>query len=196
MSIMRVRFTISGLEGLPGVHTTYWKGASSTPLDADCADVCGRVRAFWDTIKGSLAAGVIIVAPQSADLLNEATGELVGAVQPGAIAQVAGTGTSSLPSATMQLLRLNTTTVVNKRRLQGRSFIGPLGTAVNVGGNVQASANTLLLTGAANFNTGATASALQVWHRPTELVPAGGQVAAVTSYGVAVEFAILRSRRN
>lgn len=194
--LMRVRFTLSGLEGLPGVHTSYWKGASSTPVTADCVDVCARVRAFWDAIKGLMASGVTISGPQSVDVISEITGDLTGQLTPGALTSVSATGTSSMASATMILLRYNTTLIVGSRRLQGRSYIGPVGTNTNANGNVQSSSNATLLSGAASFNTGATASALQVWHRPTQSSPVGGIASAVTGYGTATEFAVLRSRRQ
>lgn len=196
MSIMRIRFQITALEGLPGLHTTYWSGASSTPVQADATDVAARVRAFWESFKSNLAAGVIVVPVPGVDILNTATGELEGGLTTGSLTSVTSTGTGSLPSATMMLLKLVTGSIVNKRRLQGRSFIGPLATGVNSGGNVTSGANNALQTAAALLNTGATASALVVWHRPTDLLPASGIVQPVTAYAVNQEFAVLRSRRD
>ena len=195
MSIMRVRFSIGGLEGLPGLQTTYWNGASSTPITADAVDVCARVRAFWNSFAGNMAFGTLVVGPQSVDVIDESTGTLVGQLQPGALASVSGSGATSLPSATMMLLRYNTAVIIAGRRLQGRNFIGPLGTGSNGAGNPTSTANANLLTAAAFFNTGATASALVVWHRPSGGFP-NGSVSPVTGYGTATEFSVLRSRRD
>lgn len=194
MSIMRVRFQISGLEGLPGLHTTYWTGASSTPIQADATDVSARVRAFWNSLASTMASGTLINPVQGVDVLNETSGQLVSGLTSGTLATVSGTGTGSLPSATMLLLKLQTSVVIGGRRLQGRSFIGPVGTPANSGGNPTGAANTALLTAAAFFNTGATASAYVVWKRPTNGV--NGQTSPITSYGTSTEFAVLKSRRD
>ena len=196
MSIMRVRFQISGLEGLPGLHTTYWTGASSTPIQADATDVSARVRAFWNSLASTIASGTLVNPVLGVDLIDESDGSLVGGLSSGTLTTVSGTGTGSLPSATMLLLKLQTGVVVNGRRLQGRSFIGPLGTPSNSGGNPTGAANTALLTAAAFFDTGATASKLVVWHRPTDPGAINGSTSPVVSYGTKTEFAVLRSRRD
>jgi hypothetical protein len=100
-----------------------------------------------------------------------------------------------MASATMILLRYSTSVIVNGRRLQGRSYLGPVGTNTNASGNVASTANAAALTAAALLNTGATASKLVVWKRPTPAFPAAGQTADVTGYGTNTEFAVLRSRR-
>jgi hypothetical protein len=176
--------------------TTYWRGTSSIPSNADCADVCGRVRAFWNSFAAQMASGVLIVPPQAVDTLNEATGELDGSKEPGSLASVSASGTSSMASASMVLLRLTTQTIINGRRLQGRSFLGPVGTNTNTAGNVSSTCNAAVLTAAALLNTGATASKLVVWHRPTEPTPTDGQVGDVTGFGTSPEYAVLRSRRS
>lgn len=196
MSIMRVRFMITGSQGLPGLHTTYWTGASSTPVQADSADVAGRVRAFWDSFKSNLASGTVISAIAGVDLLNSATGELEGGLTTGTITSVSATGTGELPASTMLLLKYTTGAIINGRRLQGRSFIGPLATTANTLGIPTAAVNTAVTTAAAFLNSGATASALVVWHRPTEEVPAGGITQPVTAYATNNTFAVLRSRRD
>lgn len=195
-SIMRVRWLITGLTGLPGVHTTYWTGASSTPVQADATDVSGRVRAFWDGFKTVLAAGVTVSTAASVEVLDVATGTLVGQLGPGSQTSVVSTGANELPAATMMLLKLSTATVLNGRRLQGRSFIGPLGTGANTNGKVTPASNTTLLTASNALFTGATSSALVVWHRPDRVTHLGGVVAPVTVAGTAIDFAVLRSRRD
>jgi hypothetical protein len=196
MAIMRVRFTLSSLEGLPGLHTTYWNGASSTPVQADATDVAARVRAFWNSLAGQMANALVIAPVAGVDILDQTTGALVGGLNSGSLASVTGSGTGSLPSATMLLLKYGTGVIVGGRRLQGRSFIGPVSTAVNTGGNPTAASATALVTAAAFLTSGATASQLVVWHRPSVAAPAGGSVAPVTIFGTAIEFAVLRSRRD
>lgn len=194
--IMRVRFVITGVAGLPGVQTTYWNGASSVPVTADSTDVVGRVQAFWNSFKGFLASGTTVVGPQAVDIINPLDGSLTGQLSPGAVSSIGGTGTSSMASATMMLLKYNTAVIVNGRKLQGRNFIGPVGTNTNNVGDVASAANAGLLTAAAFLNSGATASVLCVWHRPKGTPPAGGLASPVTGYGTSTEYAVLRSRRD
>lgn len=196
MAIMRVRFQIQGTTGLPGLHTTYWTGASSNPVAADALDVVARVRAFWNACVTLIPNTVTVSCNQAVDVLDQITGALTGQLAAGSPANVLGTGTGELPRATMMLLRYNTAMVINRRRLMGRSFIGPNAQLVNNNGSVLAASQTALLTAATQLNSGATASQLVVWHRPTDLAPAGGLTAPVISYATNTEFSVLRSRRD
>lgn len=196
MSIMRVRFNITGPGGLPGVHTTYWTGASSTPIAADALDVVGRVRAFWNAFKSHLPTTVTVSITSAVDVLNQATADLENQLPAGTVLSVTGTGTGELPKSTMMLLKLNTSAVLNGRFLRGRQFLGPLSLADNTNGIVTPTSNADMLTASTQYSTGATSSALVVWHRPTELLPASGVVSPVTSFGSNPEFSVLRSRRD
>lgn len=196
MAIMRVRFNITATTGLPGLHTTYWKGASSSPVSADALDVVARVRAYWDAIKGLVAPGVIITCNVPVDVLDQTTGLLIGQLGAGSPASVTGTGSAIAPRATMMLLRYNTGVVVNGRRLQGRSFIGPVGVNTNSSGSVAGASAGLLVSATSTLQTGPTSSLIQVWHRPTAANPSGGLSADVISFSTNNEFAVLRSRRD
>lgn len=196
MSIMRVRFQINGTTGLPGLHTTYWTGASTNPVAADGLDVTARVRAFWNACITLLPNTVSVSSNVPIDVLDQITGDLTGQLPGGTVAIVNGTGTGELPRATMMLLRYGTNAVINRRRLQGRSFIGPCAQLTNTNGSVTPSSNTTLLTATAQLTTGPTASSLVVWHRPSDLFPAGGSTSPVTSFSTNAEFSVLRSRRD
>lgn len=196
MAIMRIRSLITGPNGLPGLHTTYWSGASSTPVGADAVDVSGRVRAFWDGVKTLLAQGVTVSFPFPADVLDHTNGNLQASLGTSAPASVVSTGALELPKATMLLLKYNTTLVLNGRFLRGRSFIGPLASNVNNSGIPLAASNTTLLTATAALGTGATSSAQVVWHRPTPANPTAGAISPVITYSSSTEFAVLRSRRD
>lgn len=196
MSIMRIRFTLGGLEGMPGLHTSYWNGASSTPVQADATDAAARVRAFWNSLASTLAVGLTINPLPGVDILDQTDGTLVGGLGPGTLSTVTGSGTGSLPSASMLLLKLATANIVNGRRVQGRWFIGPVSTLTNTGGNPTAASATALVTAGGLLMSGATSSQLVVWHRPSDLAPSGGSAHVVTGFGTATEFATLRSRRD
>jgi len=196
MAIMRVRFKIGGSTGLPGLHTTYWNGTGTSPVAADALDVVDRVHDFWEAISELLSAGLDITCTDPVDVLESTTGELTGSLPPGTVAPVEGDGSSTLPRATMLLLKYLTDDIVGGRRLRGRSFIGPLSVTTNTTGSVTPGSNTTLLTAAGNLQTGTTGSRQVVWHRPTQALPASGVVSEVTSYASSSEFSVLRSRRD
>jgi len=196
MSIMRVRFIITGLNGLPGLHTTYWNGALAAPVQADAQDVVDRVRAFWQALNSTMADGVTISPDGTVDVLAESTGALTGSFSATA-ASVSSIGTGAAPLASMMLLKYFTAAIVNGRKLQGRSFIGPVESTAISSGQVSSTANTSLITAAGSLSTGgSTASEQVVWHRPTLAAPSGGSTSVVTGFGTDIDFAVLRSRRD
>lgn len=196
MSIMRIRATISGGQGLPGVFTLYANGSTTTPSTPDAADVCARVRVFTDAIKAYFHSSTTWQVQGQVDLLDPANASLVGSLSVTAPAVVTGTGSTRLPPASAVLLQHNTGVIVAGRRQKGRSFISPLADAINSGGVPLAAAVTIIQNAANVMLTGTTSSVPVVWHRPLPLGIGGGFATAVTGFTVAPYFAVLRSRRD
>lgn len=196
MVMMRVRTVLDGVQGLPGLATAYFNGASSTPVAADATDVVGRVRAFWLAIASLIPAPVVYHVSNQVDLIDPADGQLVGGLAPAAVLQVAGTGGASGPAPVAFLLVLNTGSIVNGRRLQGRWFIAPAPASVNSAGSFGTAQQATLTAAAAGMLTGGTASVPVVWHRPKVTPFSPGIVAPVTGYASRTPFAVLRSRRD
>lgn len=196
MAIMRIRTTITGSQGLPGLSTVYATGTLATPTGADASDMVARVRAFWEAIKALQPVGTIVLVSGQVDILDPINGALVAGLSVTAPATVIATGSESLPPATSVLLTHNTGVILNGRRLRGRTFISPVADSVNVDG-LTASASRATIIAAANTTlTGATASFPVVWHRPVAPGPTGGSVAAALSFAVGSNFAVLTSRRD
>lgn len=196
-SIGRVTAEIRGTTGLPGLSVSYWSlaGAAATSLEA--ADVVARVRAFWQGLITQLASGVTVDVLGEVDAYDVATGAVTGLTLTASPAQVVSTGGSELPSATQLGLQLRTNTIVGRRILKGRSFIGPLTTGANTGQGVPTStAMSTLVTASASLATGSTASVQQVWHRPRGNPPLGGVAGAIVGYNADSVFWYLRSRRD
>lgn len=196
MVMMRIRTELSGAEGLPGLSTVYANGASSNPVAADALDMVGRVRTFWLALVALMPLGVVMQVSGRVDLIDPTDGELVGGLNPATPAQVSATGSSSLPTATMALLVGNTGVIVRGRRLQGRTFVGPLSATVNNGGSLGPSQATTITNAATAMLTGSTASVPVVWSRQVQTPPAAGSASPVTGYTTRREFAVLRSRRD
>lgn len=196
-SIIKVVAEIRGTTGLPGLSASYWSAAGTIGTSAECADVVGRVRAFWQALITQLASGVTVDVSNICESYDVATGNITGVTLVSTPAQVVSTGGSELPSATQLGLQLRTNLVVGRRLLKGRSFIGPLTTGANTGqGQPTSTALSTLSTATGSLTTGATASVMQVWHRPKGSPASGGQASAVVGYAPASKFWYLRSRRD
>jgi len=196
MSIMRIRATIAGTQGLPGLSTWYYNGTTSTPSNADAADAVARVRAFFDGIKGLLPTANTVQVSGSVDLLDPATGALTGSQSVTAPSIVTGTGGGPLPPANAILLTGQTAVIIAGRRLRGRSFISPVASGTQTSGLVSSAAIATTITSANTSLTGVTSSVPVVWHRPQPPGPSGGSVSPVTTYSVGSTYAVLRSRRD
>lgn len=196
MAIMRVRTTISGSQGLPGVFTMYFNGSTTSPSSGDAADVCARVRTFLDAIKTVFPNTTTLQVLGTVDTLLPADGQLITSLAVTPPASVAGTSPSALPAATAILLQHNTGVIVNGRRIRGRSFLSPTATAVMTSGLPSAAISTTITTAANVMITGATSSAPVVWSRPLPLGAGAGFATPTTAFAVGTQFAVLRSRRD
>lgn len=196
MTISRVRATISGVSGLPGLYTAYFSGSAGVTTVAEANDVCARVRALWNQVKGDLAASVTVLVSPLVDSLDTITGALTGRTTASSVPTVVtSSGTGELPPFTMGGLRLLTAGVVNGRLLQGRSFIGPLATASSSSGVPSAGFVTDMNAAGLLLVSGATALINVVWHRPSPS-HTGGLSSLVTSYSADSKLWVLRSRRD
>src|SRR5207237_8175125 len=128
MAIAKVTTDILGATGLPGASVHYFTIAGTTATTAEATDVCARVRAFWNGLAAYLAVGIQCVVDPTVDALDVPSGALQGRTTGTTPATVTGTGVDTLPRQTMVGCRYLTNVVLNRRSLQGRTFIGPLGT--------------------------------------------------------------------
>jgi hypothetical protein len=196
MSMMRVRTTINGAQGLPGVMTFYFNGSTTTPSAPDAVDVCARVRAFCNSINTVWPSTITTQVQGAVDLLDAATGSLVGSLAVTPPAAVAGTSPSPLPAATALLLRHETGVIVAGRRMAGRSFISPCSTAIMAGGLPSSAILASASTAANVMRTGTTTSAPVVWHRPGGSGGGVGFATLTSNFSIGLQFAVLRSRRD
>lgn len=196
MGIMRVRATLTGTQGLPGLSTLYAFGTSATPSSADCSDMVARVRAFWEAIKALMPAGVFVLVSGDVDVLDETNGALVTGFAVASPATVVATGSEALPLATSMLLTHQTGTIIDGRRLKGRTFISPVSDSTNIDGLTTSASRATIAAAANAMITGSTSSFPVVWHRPKLPGPFGGTIAPTTSFSVGSNYATLRSRRD
>lgn len=125
-NILRVRTVWTGWAGGPGLTQLYFKPTQATP-QLDAATVVARVRAALLAIAPLLAATTQLQVSGSVDVIDDATGVLTGGVAVASPPVVTGTGAG--PNGAPQVMAgavLDTGVVVDRRKLRGRVFVGPL----------------------------------------------------------------------
>lgn len=196
-SLYRVRATLSGFQGGPGLYTAYFRvdGSSNAADAAVCAE---RVRGAWDVVKTVVMPTCTIQVQSVVDVIGVEDGALnkrIGIAPP---ASVTGTGASaSAPVEVAAGLVLSTGDVFDRRVLAGRSFISPLAVAAQNGVNPPVGTKTAVnafgvaLIGAAPPLASVPAV---VWRRPAP--GRNGVASEILSATVAPKWFVLRSRRD
>lgn len=196
-SLSRVRTELTGFPGGPGVATMYFLNTET---------VMASLQAFWEDLAGSMPVDVAIFIPPAGDIIDDATGTITGAWSDEPPASIPGTSASTYVAAAGGLISWETSTILDGRRLRGRTFVVPLASPnfFTDGSLTDAMTGLLLTTG--NALALAEDENFCVWHRPypgreaTEGHPAraahAGSHGLVTSVRAPGRGAILRSRRD
>lgn len=196
-TIHRVRVGLTGLPGLPGVSTFY---ANAGP------DMLVPLRDFYDFQKASFPAGLTIQVENVGDIIDDATGTLVGTWSTTPVAAVQGTSPAIYAAPSGACINWLTNVVSGGRRLRGRTFLVPLGAAeYQTDGTLTPAFMAALTQAAATFQV-ATVATFLVWGRPRLASPAtatrpavaarAGTSALVTASAFKDKVAVLRSRRD
>lgn len=197
-SLYRVRARWDYGTGGPGLSQFYFLATGGTANATDAATVAGRVRGAFDVAKTLLTTSTSVLVSPQVDVIADVSGDLIGgfSITPPAIVTGTVAGTTG-PTEVMAGVRLLTSTFVDGRRVQGRSFFGPVaGTLTNFPTPQAGIATALAAFGVALITAtppAATAPAV-VWMRPK---PAQfGSNAQITAAAVAPGWFALRSRRD
>lgn len=186
MALNRVRTTLTGLGGLPGVSTFYF--------DSTTTDMTG-VRTFWDSIKGLIPTGVSIAVPNSGDQFTEGTGTITGSWSGPAQATVASTGGAGAYLATAgAMIRWTVAGVVDGRRPIGKTFIVPVSTSVFSSSGTIAAGTVTTVNAAITALLSTYGGAMKLWHRPNAK-GAGSQLTILSGQCINKQV-VLRSRRD
>jgi len=194
MAIFRIQARWSGFTGAPGYSAFHFDAATAGagPTAQQCADAVRTLLVSWGTY---LPGGVSIVVESEVQRLEETTGDLIGfeSITPGTA--VTGSGSGSYSAASGGVIIWNTAGVRRGRRIQGRTFMVPLGgAALSSSGQLSSAAQTALQTGATTFADSITGPV--VWARPSSSGASDGQTASITAARVPTKVAVLRSRRD
>lgn len=193
MPISRVTAQWSGFPGAPGYSNFHFQASTGTPDSQADVDL---VREFFDELRGLLPVGVNVLVQPTVEILDDATGALVDyetVATPPLVVAGASSGTYSSPSGAV--INWLTSSVVGGRRLRGRTFIVPLGSAAYQNdGTLSSSALTTLNAAAAILSAAGFSSGFGILSRPV----GGGAISfgEVTGHRVPDLAAVLRSRRD
>lgn len=187
--LQRVTVALTGFPGGPGVSTYYaLAGDLLAPMLHD----------YYAAIASCFPSQFISTVQSSGDIINDADGVITGAWVGPTEAPVPGTTTGAFAGPAGATVSWLTSTILDGRRLKGRTFHVPLSSAAyDTDGSLATSVYSLLVQQSDLFVAAAVGN-LMVWHRPK--VVGGVQVrpgssAAVTGSHVPDQVAVLRSRR-
>lgn len=194
--MQRIRAAINyPLPGSPGVITLYTR---STGLEngATAQLTCDRLRDAVTAGADLWAGDTHIISDAFVDDIDPATGHITGS---NGVTGWSFTGTGATaycPPATAVCIAWKTAAVIGGRRVQGRTFVGPLSTThLQTDGTPDAGGLTKANDMASAWtDNGLTATFTVVWHRPVS--GAGGTAEDITGHVVKDKFAVLRSRRD
>jgi len=174
-----------GATGLPGVSVFY------APFGADAG---ADLMTFFNAIKAFFPSGLTWQIPTSGDVITDGNGELTGAWTAGTGGTVVGTGAGSYAAGVGAYVNWQTGTIVDQRRLKGRTFLAPLivGAYDSTGTIVNASLTTMQ-TAASVL---AASTHLTVWHRPETSTSNDGSSGLVTAGLIPDQVTSLRTRRR
>ena len=151
------------------------------------------VLAFFDALKAYLPSGVQVTVPNSGDLINDASGDLVGAWAEAGGGSVTGTSASVFILGTGVRIIWETAGFRNNRHVRGSTFIVPVvSTVFDASGRMTPASQAAFALAGTNLIS-ASDMGLLIWSRPKPGVNGFSQ--AVTSARVSEQPSWLRSRR-
>lgn len=196
-SLNRVRVGWSGFPGAPGVSTFYF---------LDVATAVASLVTLFTALRPNCPTDVTWRVESAGDIIEDTTGVITGAWGADPVSDITGSasGTYSAPSGGM--IGWETATILDGRRLRGRTFIVPLaGSQYDSSGSLTADAYNGMGDSAIAFLV-EQSSSFVLWHRPRVAHAADGSRPAVTArtggHGLVTtsrvpdKAVVLRSRRD
>jgi hypothetical protein len=194
MAIFRIQAKWTGFSGAPGYSAFHFDAATAGagPTAQQCADAVRTLLVSWGVY---LPGNVRLEIESEVQRIEETTGELIGFEQITPGSPVSGGISSPYSAASGAVIIWNTGGVRRGRRIQGRTFVVPLGgEGLASDGSLSSAAQGAIQAGATTFADSITAPV--VWARPSGPGASDGQIASITAARVPDMAAVLRSRRD
>ena len=182
---LRVAWSGNAVVG-PGLTTFY--------VDPSFSAVPAAVVTFLQDIDNYIPTGVTWTVPSGGDILDDATGDLIGAWTGTGGSSVNSIGSGDYAQGVGARIRYSTNGIVAGRRVRGATFVVPLLASLYSGAGILDSTVVTGLQTAANVLLGTAAGDLLVWSRPAP--GRAGSSHSITSAVVPNQISWLRSRRT
>lgn len=193
MAILRVSARWSGFPGAPGYSNFHFQ-ASGTGVDVSASRAL--VHGFFDGVAADLPSSVSIDVLSQVEVLDDVSGQLVDySDDPEELDPVSGGSSGNFSGPSGAVVNWRTATIVEGRRLRGRTFLVPLNNSAYEGdGTLTAAALTRLNNAASVLSGAGFGSGFGVLSRPA----GGGAIrfGEVTGHNIPDMVAVLRSRRD
>lgn len=197
-SVYRITAVWTGFTGAPG----YSKFSFSDLTDATSRNAAGaKVRQLFEDLKAYRQIGWNVTVVPQVDEFDMATGALVGSAPmttPPAASNGSATSTTAYAGGSGFCITWNTSLIIARRRVRGRTFFVPAVTVFEADGTITPAAITAVNTAATTF-IALTAPRPNVWSRQwnnaTPPVQVGGALAPVDTFTFRDMASQLRSRR-
>lgn len=196
VDIFRYRVEWATGPGGPGVSTFHFgDGTNTTGAYAESA--AAILAGMFGDLANYLPDDVTLTFPSEAELVDDATGQLVGVVS---IADppdpVTGSSSTGFAGGVGARITWNTAAILRGRRVKGTTFLAPLDQGVyDSSGQIAPVIATAIQTAAGGAVVAMAAAdvPLLVWSRPTDT--AAGEANLVTGASVPARVAWLRTRK-
>lgn len=193
MAITRITARWANFRGAPGYSNFFFDGAFTDEDGAAAAAFA--VSAFFRGVADALPTGLTIQVQGTADVIDEASGQITSVMDFASPTQVVGTGGATYSAATGAVVNWNSQDYVNGRRVRGRTFLVPLDSAAfDDNGDISSTVLGDLRAEADELVTATLEHPMCVWHRPVN--GSGGSSHVVSTATVPDLGAVLRSRRD
>lgn len=196
-SLYRVRTALTGFSGGPGVSTMYF---------LDVATAQASVHAFWSALVNKLPRNLRINVETGGDIISDVTGEIVGAWPGEPTSEIQGAGDSEVAAPVGAQVPWVTSTILDGKRLKGRTFLVPIPSSTFTAGGVVNDGAVTMYHNAAVALIAEQETSFVVWHRPRlkpittksgKVLPAhDGGHGLITSSPTSNKAVVLRSRRD
>jgi hypothetical protein len=198
--IIRVRVNWTGLIGGNGYTNLHFEPTvESDPWTQPLVDAAvTKVQTFMTSVRPFLPVFVVTGVDAQVSELEETSGTIQSFWTATPTAPAPGTSAVGPHSSTTgACVNWSTGGVRNGRRVRGRTFIVPLGSAgLGTDGTILDTALTTLRTAATTLTSDANGVRLVVWVRPNPVIPIDGGAYDVVSSSISDRTAILTSRRG
>lgn len=198
--VARTIIRTTGYVGAPGINVLHWtRGLGPEVTDPEAVgqfhlEVQTMLESYLDIIPSTITISIDPDVPY----FQHTDGVILGVTTDEGYPR-SYSGTSSLnngPRDTALCIRYRTEEFVNGRRLQGRTFLGPISSdAIGNDGQIE----TGWITDTPDFFTAlytGIGARLAVWHRPTNEPPSNGAYGDVTSVTCNATPGTMRSRKT